>query len=284
MTQVRRDLAAALHAIDDWPVDNAAAAVVTADAAATFRGDAARVFELASVTKLLAAVGVLLAVEEGAVELDTPAGPQGATVRHLLAHASGLAFAEDRARAQPGERRIYSSAGFESLAELVAHETGMPFADYLDEGVFAPLGMRDTRLWGPAGHGARSTVADLARFAAELQAPTLLAPETLREATTVQFPGLDGVLPGYGMQRPNDWGLGFELRADKDPHWTGAGNSPRTFGHFGQAGTLLWVDPDARIALVALTDRAFGAWAKPLWPALADAVLATPAGEDAAHG
>lgn len=265
-------------------MDHAAAAVVAADGKVVTRGDADRVFELASVTKLLTAVGVLLAIEEGAVELDTPAGPEGATVRHLLAHASGLAFDEDRARARPGERRIYSSAGFEALADLVAREAGMPFSDYLEEGVFAPLGMRDTELWGPAGHGARSTVADLARFAAELQAPALLAPQTVREATTVQFPGLDGVLPGYGMQRPNDWGLGFELRGSKEPHWTGAGNSPGTFGHFGQAGTLLWIDPDARTALVALTDRAFGAWAKPLWPALADAVLVGAAGGAAAHG
>lgn len=273
---------AALGLIDGWPVDTAAAATVSLDGAVTARGDTADVFELASVTKLLATVGVLLAVEEGAVELDTPAGPQGATVRHLLAHASGLAFDEDRPRARPGERRIYSSAGFETLAAVVAGETGIPFADYLAEGVFSPLGMRDTELWGPAGHGARSTAGDLGRFAAELQVPTLLAPETLRAATTLQFPGLDGVLPGYGMQRPNDWGLGFELRGHKDPHWTGARNSPRTFGHFGQAGTLLWVDPDAGTALIVLTDRAFGAWAKPLWPALSDAVLGTAATEGAA--
>lgn len=273
---------AALRGIDGWPVDAAAAAVVDADGTAVVHGDAGRVFELASVTKLLTAVGVLLAVEEGAVELDSPAGPPGATVRHLLAHASGLAFDEPRVRARPGERRIYSSAGYEALAELVSEATGIGFADYLDEGVFAPLGMRSTELHGPAGHGARSTADDLARFAAELQRPTLLAPATLREATTVQFPDLDGLLPGYGTQRPNDWGLGFELRGHKSPHWTGAANSPRTFGHFGQAGTLLWVDPAAGAACVALTDRAFGDWAKPLWPALADAVVAARPGADAA--
>src|SRR5699024_9031609 len=149
--------------------------------------------------------------EEGALELDEPAGPDGSTVRHLLAHASGLAFDERRVRARPGERRIYSSAGYEVLAELVAERTGIGFADYLAEGVFTPLGMASTVLHGPAGHGARSTAADLARFAAELHHPALWDPSTLREATTVQFPGLDGLLPGYGTQRPNDWGLGFEL-------------------------------------------------------------------------
>ncbi|CDP89203.1 beta-lactamase [Mycolicibacterium farcinogenes] len=93
------------------------------------------------------------------------------------------------------------------------------------------------------------------------------------QAVTVQFPGLDGVLPGFGVQRPNDWGLGFELRDGKTPHWTGSANSPRTYGHFGQSGTFLWVDPVADLALVVLTDRDFGDWTYPLWPAVSDGVL-----------
>jgi CubicO group peptidase (beta-lactamase class C family) len=75
------------------------------------------------------------------------------------------------------------------------------------------------------------------------------------------------------MQRPNDWGLGFEIRDGKSPHWTGSANSGRTYGHFGQSGTFLWVDPQAELALVALADRDFGEWAHPLWPALSDGVL-----------
>jgi CubicO group peptidase (beta-lactamase class C family) len=100
-----------------------------------------------------------------------------------------------------------------------------------------------------------------------------VAPETLDEATTVQFPGLVGVLPGFGRQEPNDWGLGPELRDAKSPHWTGARNSPRTFGHFGRSGTFLWVDPVAGVALGVLADRPFGDWAVDAWPRLADAVL-----------
>jgi CubicO group peptidase (beta-lactamase class C family) len=97
---------------------------------------------------------------------------------------------------------------------------------------------------------------------------------TLAEATRVAFPGLSGVLPGFGHQRPNDWGLGFDLRDHKDPHWTGGHNSPETFGHFGQSGTFLWVDPVAGAACVVLTDLDFGPWAAQLWPPLSDAVLA----------
>jgi CubicO group peptidase (beta-lactamase class C family) len=273
---------ASLEIIDRWPVPTAAAAVVDDHGALVgSRGPQERRFDLASVTKPLAAYAVLIAVEEGAIELAEQAGPPGSTVQHLLAHASGLAFDEHRIMAEPGARRLYSNAGFEVLGEHVAKATGMPFAEYLRQAVLEPLGMHATDLSAGAASPARdgvSTLADLTRFAAELLRPRLLARQTLDEATEVAFPGLAGVLPGYGHQRPNDWGLGFSLRGNKSPHWTGAGSSPGAFGHFGQAGTFLWVDRAAAggrgAACVALTDRAFGPWAVEAWPAFTDAVLA----------
>jgi CubicO group peptidase (beta-lactamase class C family) len=261
--------------IDDWPVERAAVAVVDATGTVVAaHGEQDQLFTLASVTKLLTAYATLIAVEEGAVEWDQQAGPEGSTVRHLIAHAAGLAFDEHKVVAPPGERRLYSNAGFEVLADTVRDACGIPFARYLADAVLRPLGMAATRLDGSAAHAAESTCADLARFAAELQAPKLVAAATLAEATSVVFPGLNGVLPGLGHQRPNDWGLGFELRDHKSPHWTGAHNSPATFGHFGRSGTFLWVDPVAGAACVALTNRDFGTWAKQSWPAFSDAVLA----------
>jgi CubicO group peptidase (beta-lactamase class C family) len=269
------DLRAAAGAVLDWPVDHAAAAVVAADGTVlATAGEQDRVFRLASVTKPLTAYAVLVAVEEGAVEWDTPAGPDGSTVRHLAAHTSGLSFADGVVQAKPGSRRIYSNVGFDVLGETVAAAAGMPFAQYLHEAVLAPLGMTATRLDGSPAADAVASCVDLARFAAELQAPTLVHRATLDDAITVAFPGLDGILPGYGRQKPNDWGLGFELRDGKSPHWTGAGSSPGTFGHFGQAGTFLWVDPDAGAACVVLTDRDFGPWAIDAWPPFTDGVLA----------
>ena len=264
-----------VRAISGWPVDNAAAAVVAASGEVLgAAGPQEREFTLASVTKLLTAYATLVAVEEGAVEWDQPAGPEGSTVRHLIAHTSGLAFDEHKVMARPGTRRMYSNAGFEVLADTVHEASGIPFAEYLTEAVLAPLGMESSRLAGTAGAGAVSTCADLARFAAELQAPTLLSPSTVDEATSVAYLGLSGVLPGYGYQKDNDWGLGFEIRDHKSPHWTGANSSPRTFGHFGQSGTFLWVDPDAGAACVVLTDRDFGPWAVEAWPPFTDRVLA----------
>jgi CubicO group peptidase (beta-lactamase class C family) len=264
-----------LRMIETWPVPTAAAAVVRADGTvAGAHGVASQRFALASVTKLLTAYAALMALEEGAVELDEPAGPQGSTVRHLLAHTSGFAFDEHRTMAEPGTRRIYSNAGFETLADHLAKATQIPFPQYLREGVLGPLGMAGTELAGSPAKDAVSTLDDLTRFAAELQSPALLDPSTVREAASVAFPGLNGVLPGYGHQKPNDWGLGFEIRGAKSPHWTGENSSPATFGHFGQSGTFLWVDPEAGAACVALTDRAFGPWAVEAWTPFTDAVLA----------
>lgn len=265
-----------LDLIADWPVPAASAAVVSPAGVLATYGDPAAQYRLASVTKPLVARAAQVAVEEGVVDLDTPAGPPGSTVRHLLAHASGLSMNSAETMAEPGSRRVYSNYGFQVLAKTVEQHSGIEFGRYLSEAVFEPLGMDASALprgAAEAGFGGVSTVADLAVFAADLLVPRTVSAEMHAAATSVQFPGLTGVLPGFGVQRPNDWGLGFEIRDDKSPHWTGATNSPRTFGHFGQTGTFIWADPERELALVVLTGRDFDEWAKPLWPAISDEVL-----------
>lgn len=257
---------------ESWPVSNVSAAVITSEDV-EFVGDDAYVYELASVTKLLAAYGFLVAVEEGVFELDSPCGPEESTVRHLLAHASGAGFKQGDKHKAVEEKRVYSSYGFEILAEAVEAETGMGFDQYLKEAVFAPLGMGNTVLWGSAGHEARSTVKDLVAFVRELMNPQLLHPSTLEEAFTVQFPELNGIVPGYGNQKPCPWGLGFEIKGDKSPHWTGANMPQDTVGHFGQSGTYLWLHPATKTAAIALTDEPFGDWAKPLWAESNEAIF-----------
>jgi CubicO group peptidase (beta-lactamase class C family) len=259
--------------LKDWPVEHGVAGVTDASGTLALGGDPGRPVRAASVSKLLVGLAALVATEEGAIELDEPAGPDGSTVRHLLAHASGLALDSDRVLAAPGERRIYSNAGIERFAEHLAARTGIAFGDYLHQAVVEPLGMRDTKLRGSPAHDVVSTVADLLRFGRELLRPRLVAAETLAAATRAHFPDLAGVVPGLGRFNPNPWGLTFELRDGKQPHWTGTGNSARTFGHFGGSGTFLWVDPDAGLACVALTGREFGPWALQAWPPFSDTVL-----------
>jgi CubicO group peptidase (beta-lactamase class C family) len=259
----------ALRQVEGWPCEHVAVGV--AGRVAATHGAVGHSFEWASVTKLATAVAVLVAAEEGIVDLEEPAGPPGSTVRHLLAHASGLPFEGGAPIAKPGEYRIYSNAGFDVVGEHVGARAEMPFAEYFE----AVWGFA---LDGSPGRGVRASLGQLLTLADELLRPSRLALETLSEATQVQFPGLEGVLPGYARMAPNDWGLGFELRDGKRPHWTGALNSPRTFGHFGRSGTFLWVDPDAGLALGVLTDLEFGDWAKDAWPRLSDAVLTEAGG------
>ncbi|MGB8198800.1 MAG: serine hydrolase domain-containing protein, partial [Pseudonocardiaceae bacterium] len=143
-----------------WPVDTVAVAVVDASGAVVDSdGPQDQPFPLASVTKVLCAYAVLLAVQEGALDFHQPAGPPGATVRHLLAHASGLAYDTPRVSAAPGTKRIYSNTGFVVLADAVALGSSIPFADYLAEAVFQPLGMSSSRLAGSAAAGVVSTCA-----------------------------------------------------------------------------------------------------------------------------
>ncbi len=271
----------ALGSVADWPVEAAAVGVVPFGADALGRprttGDAGRVYAWASVTKPATALAALVAVEEGTLSLDEPAGPPGATVRHLLAHASGLGPDPGPPVEAPGVRRIYSNAAYDVLAATLAARSGMSFGEYLAVGVLEPLGLSGTSLVGTppgAAAGLAGPLVDLLALAREWARPTLVSRATWREAVTVQFPGLAGVLPGFGPSSPCDWGLGVELRGAKHPHWTGSANSSATYGHFGQTGSFFWVDPVARVLCAGLADRPFGVWASRAWPALADAVVA----------
>lgn len=281
MTDVARSGAEVLAVVDRWGADFAAVAVVDLAAGRVLgrHGDTTHVVRVASITKLATAWAVLLAVEEGATALDEPLGPPGSTVAHLLAHAGGYDFESDRVLAAPGTRRIYSNTGYRLLADHVAERTGIPFAEYLAEGVLEPLGMGASELRGGAEKDLHSHVEDLVRLASELHRPRILDPGTAAAAVTCRFPGLAGVLPGWGRQDPCDWGYGPELRGTKDPHWSGGTAPPGTYGHFGGSGTFLWVDPVADLACVVLTDREFDDWAVAAWPPFSDAVRSAFGGD-----
>ena len=269
----------------DWPVGQAGVAVVSGSGVETatlgeVTGDDR--FEVASVTKLMTALAALAAVESGRIELDQPVpeGGDGVTLRHLLAHAGGHPF-EPPGRARPPEqRRIYSNLGFRILAEAVADAAGTTFPTWLDSSVLHPLEMTGTELVhrrgidGDPAAGAASTLDDLTRLARCLldRGAPVVGPDLFAEATSVQFPGLAGLVPGVGRFDPCDWGLGFELHDGKRPHWMGDRRSPSAFGHFGASGCFLWVDPDANLAAAAVTDRNFDdeKWAMATWPGWSD--------------
>lgn len=261
----------ALRQIEDWPVAFAAAGVVEPDGQVATHGDAHRFVRLASVSKPVVALAVLIASEEGVVDLDAPAGPPGSTVRHLLAHTSGLPFEGMTPVARPGHRRIYSNEAYRVLAAHLAERAEMPFSVYVRAAVCEPLGIGlDPR--GDAGSGMHASLLDVLALGRELLRPTLVATETGDEMRSVQFPGTLGVLPNHGRYEPLDWGLGVQ-RNTRPSSWMGTRASDRAFGHFGGTGTFLWVDPDVQVVCAALTEREFGEWAKVAWPQLSDAVL-----------
>ena len=261
----------ALRQIDGWPVDFAAAGFVDPGGTVWRRGGANRAVRLASVSKPVAALAVLVAAEEGVVDLDEPAGPPGSTVRHLLAHTSGLPFEGTEPIARPEHRRIYSNEAFRVLGRHLADRAEMPFAEYAREAVCVPLGI-GLDPSGDPGSGMQASLDDVLAIGRELLVPRLVADETRDEMVSVQFAGLSGVLPDHGRFDPLDWGLGVQLNT-MPPSWMGARASARTFGHFGGTGTFLWVDPEARVVCAALTTREFDDWAKEAWPRFADAVL-----------
>jgi CubicO group peptidase (beta-lactamase class C family) len=265
-----------------WPAGAAAVGVVSPDGDVTV-GPVDLALPWASVTKPVTALAVLVAVEEGTLRLDDTVPPDllgagslppaGVTVAHLLAHASGMAAEAPVLLDPPGTVRRYSNTGFRVVGELLARRSGLSVGTYLTEAVLEPLGMGGTRLEGGPDAGLVGPLRDLLALVHELARPRLVAAATHRTMTATAFPGLAGVLPGYGRYDPCPWGLGVEIRGPKQPHWTGTTNAPATFGHFGRAGSFVWIDPVAGVAAAGVADRPFGPWAQRAWPALADAVL-----------
>jgi CubicO group peptidase (beta-lactamase class C family) len=281
---------AALDQLDEWPEPPAAVGVLVRQAddapveVVATRGDLDSECEWASVTKLLVSLAVLAAADApDAPEADPntmlglgdAAGPPGATIRHLLAHASGLGPEGLDPLTAPGRRRIYSNSGFEVLAGELERRTGRSWPDELERTVTGPCGLGSTWIapGGSAASGAVGTPGDLISLAGELLAPTILSPDLFATAVEVAFPGLPGVVPGVGRYEHCDWGLGFELKGSKVPHWTAPCGSPRTFGHFGRSGAFVWVDPEARVAAICGGGAVFGPWAVGAWSRFSEAVL-----------
>ncbi|MDO4791775.1 MAG: serine hydrolase domain-containing protein [Buchananella hordeovulneris] len=236
-------------------------------------GDVDRTFRWASVSKLLTALGVHLAAQRCLLDLDQPARPQGATVAHLLAHAAGVDSESDAQLAPAGTRRIYSNYGYEELGRILAEATGMEATDWLEQEILLPLGMSATEP-GNTAHGASGPATDLILLAQELLQPTLLSAATHATMTAPAFPGLPGILPGYGRQADNLWAMGPEIRAVKEPHWLSAGHAGLSYGHFGQAGSFLWCRPELGACAVFLGASPFSALHRDLWPQLDAEILA----------
>ena len=215
----------------------------------------------ASVTKLVTSLAAAVEVEEGRASYDEPLGPEGSTLAHLLAHASGLGLEEGDPVSAPGARRVYSNIGIDLAARRLARGD---VAAWLRERVTGPLGLESLELRGRASEGLWGSTRDLARFATQWVTPTLVSPERRDATRSVFLPDLAGVVPGFGRFDPCPWGLGVQVRGPSH-HWMG--DWPATsFGHFGRSGALALVNVEEGLVLVATSSVDFGPWAKELWP------------------
>ncbi len=264
-------------------------------------GDSTVTFALASVSKFISSIGFLIAFEEGLFDYDDVvlSLSKTITVRHLLSHASGLPFdIEGRVEdgvidslfagsipfdqsliVPPVSKRIYSNLGFELLCRFVEDQSQIDHFDYIREAIFAPLAMKTMSMTtnrylesGRTGGAARmvGSAGDLIKIIVELLEPSLFQSETLAEAIKPQFPQLSGVLPGFGRYANNTFGLGFEVHGDKSPHWMSDATSNQSYGHFGQSGVFIWIDPVLRRGLIFLAERDFGPEQRRLWPILSE--------------
>ncbi len=179
----------------------------------------------------------------------------------------------------------------------------MPCAAYLHEAVLAPLGMdaslglapadapRTARVWqsgrygedelfnserfrrdGPPQGGGFATARAYGKLLSCLLAGgtadggALLAEETVEEMLAPQFGPLPGGVNGVGEWPNLCWGLGFDVRGQREPHWAGPSLGPRTASHFGASGTLAWLDPERGLGLVALANRgSYSGWWREPW-------------------
>ncbi|MFT4031588.1 MAG: serine hydrolase domain-containing protein [Siphonobacter sp.] len=137
-------------------------------------------FRMASVSKQFTAMGILLLEKEGKLKLEEPLSTffpefnktvaSKVTLKHLLTHTSGIADYEalmgtgwdrqildedvlklvgtqNQTYFTPGTRFRYSNSGFCILAMVVQKVSGMPYAAFMREKLFIPLGMRRTYLY-----------------------------------------------------------------------------------------------------------------------------------------
>jgi serine-type D-Ala-D-Ala carboxypeptidase len=285
---------------------------------------AGTVYDIASLTKVTATTAIAMVLEQrGQLDVETPLGvllpeflaERGAndlarrvTLRHLLAHSSGLPgyvqFFKTAAttealmeaclklplEAEPGTRAEYSDPGFILLGKALEALTRGKLDDWAGREIFAQLGMTETRfcphgvkakemispteedttfrnrriqgevqdenafvLGGAAGHaGLFSNVPDLLRFAEEiLSAGTGAGAEVkcgrLFEVKTVE----------RFAKRQGPEGSSCALGWDTPSEHSSAGRhfSSHSIGHLGYSGCSFWIDLDARVAIVLLTNR-----------------------------
>ena len=223
-------------------------------------------FHLASLTKTFASTLLMQLVEQGKLDLDTPAAAFGIdiesrgtiTVRHLFTHTSG---------GEPGEAYRYDGARFGQLDRVFEQITGRGFKANLEEIVIRPLGLKNTGAMGdaleiklaspyelnsdgdlvPGGYptffgssaGLVASLSDYAEYLVALKESRFLRPETQALAFTPARTSEGRVLP-YGL------GWFVETVAGSRAIWH--------YGFWNSISSLVVMVPEADLAFIALAN------------------------------
>jgi CubicO group peptidase (beta-lactamase class C family) len=245
--------------------------------------------------------------EQGDTRRVIEKAPRPITVRDLLTHSSGLgnvntprphstltelcmAYAREPLFFPPGAKWNYSNSGINTLGRIVEVASGKPFAEFLDERILRPLGMRDTTFWPgpeqqqrlaksykrstngqleevsnffiqgdladrqrtpfPSG-GLYSTAEDIAKFyQMMLRGGTLNGHVYLKPETAAEMTRTQSGDLRTGFTDGMSWGYGFQVV--REPQGVTSMLTPGTFGHGGAYGTNSWGDPKRGVAYILM--------------------------------
>lgn len=261
-------------------------------------------FPIASVSKQMAAVAVLLLAERGALTLDEPtsrwfphATPRwrNVTINHLLSHTSGIDHWGDargfdvfeplglderlillqRAplHAEPGTEWRYSGPGYLLVGHIVEQAANQPYASFLADEIFTPLGLESTTAGHiPAGaarghHDGKplppwdshfpmlvgagdvwSTAADIARFTTAVHNGSLLSQASLTTLTRPRIPVPARPAPSSNWLIADSYGYGLYLgTAAGNPAMFHTGDCP------GYQSINVWL-PNQAASIALLTN------------------------------
>ena len=271
------------------------------------------IFDAASLTKVIATTSCLMKlVDQGKLQIDQPVtkylpefqgGHSPITVRNLMTHFSGLRpdvildppwtgyqtgiqkALTETPTAPPGNKFVYSDINFLLLGEIVRRLSGQTLAEFANEQVFQPLGMKDTRfcpppvdlsriaptefdpaggpplrgvvhdptaryMGGVAGHaGLFTTADDLAKFAQMmLDGGVFRATRLFSAAVIARF-----TRPQSPPNQPILRGLGWDIDSPLSKN-RGELFPIGSYGHTGFTGTSIWIDPSSKSYVILLTN------------------------------
>ncbi len=259
-----------------------AIAVIDAGGNYHYVGSASGRYAFASVTKLFSTYVVADAVLSGFISfedvIDDPYFDKGdVTLADLMSHASGVRPVPLECF-EPRQKRIYTNEAFQYAGDFLIRRLGRQFkgvtvGQLFEEGLGSHLSTT-IDIAGSCANSATGTFDDLVKFLAEMRIPTFLDRQMHEFLVTPHCEDLPGILPGWGHYDRNLFGIGYEIKGEKSPHWSGACSSSSTFGHFGQSGTFVFHDPMHSVSVACVTNEAFGPWAKEAYPQMCDEIYA----------